>query len=34
VVACQMLYENIALLTKQISDLEADGMEGIDKVVV
>ena len=28
VVACQMLYENIVLLTKQISDLEADGKEG------
>ncbi|XP_065883522.1 inositol hexakisphosphate and diphosphoinositol-pentakisphosphate kinase 2-like isoform X2 [Dysidea avara] len=27
VVACQMLFENIALLTKQISDLEVDGNE-------
>ena len=28
VVACQLMFENIALLTKQISDLEVDKKEG------
>jgi len=32
-IACQMMFENIALLTKQISDLVVDGKEGKKKVV-